>query len=103
MVRGILEDTRIRGVACTGSEAAGKAVATQAGGLLKKAVVELGGSDAYCILADADLDAAANAVVNGRLLNTGQVCISPKRVIVDKSVKPQFEKIVLEKLGNKTY
>jgi len=103
MVKGMLENPAVRGVALTGSEGAGKAVATHAGSLLKKAVVELGGSDAYCILADADLDVAANAVVNGRLLNTGQVCISPKRVIVDKSIKSDFEKLVLQKLEQKTY
>jgi len=99
----VLENRLVRGVACTGSEAAGRAVAAQAGGLLKKAVIELGGSDAYAVLADADLDTAAAAVVDGRILNTGQVCISPKRVIVDRSVKEDFEHRVLERLSTKAY
>ena len=59
-------------VALTGSEGAGRAVAAKAGGLLKKAVIELGGSDAYAVLADADLDVAADAVVNARVANSGQ-------------------------------
>jgi len=93
----------VRGVALTGSEAAGRAVAAKAGYLLKKAVIELGGSDPYVLLADADLDQAAEAVVNARVLNTGQVCIAPKRVIVDRRVKPDFERLVLEKLAKKVY
>ena len=60
------------GVALTGSEGAGRAVAAKAGGLMKKAVIELGGSDAYAVLADADLDVAADAVVNARVANSGQ-------------------------------
>eukprot|EP00927_Polykrikos_kofoidii_P001358 TRINITY_DN10493_c0_g1_i3.p1 TRINITY_DN10493_c0_g1~~TRINITY_DN10493_c0_g1_i3.p1 ORF type:complete len:489 (-),score=88.55 TRINITY_DN10493_c0_g1_i3:244-1710(-) len=103
MVASVLESPIVQGVALTGSEAAGKAVASKAGSLLKKAVVELGGNDAYAVLADADLDVAANAVVTGRLINTGQVCIAPKRVIVDKSVKAEFEQKVLEVLSQKTY
>lgn len=103
LVGGILENPLVKGVALTGSEGAGKQVASHAGSLLKKAVVELGGSDAYAILEDADLDAAAAAVVTGRLLNTGQVCISPKRAIVVKSVKAEFERKVLEQVSKKTY
>lgn len=103
LVAGVLENPLVRGVACTGSEAAGIAVATKAASLLKKCVVELGGSDGYLVLADADIDNAATAVVNGRMLNTGQVCIAPKRVIVHKSIKEPFEKKVLEKLAEKTY
>lgn len=102
-VNRVLEHGTVQGVALTGSERAGRAVAAKAGGLLKKAVVELGGSDAYAILADADLDVAADAVVNGRLLNSGQVCIAPKRAIVDRSVKSAFEKKVLERVAAKRY
>lgn len=99
----VLEHPFIQGVALTGSERAGRAVAAKAGALLKKAVVELGGSDGYVVLSDADVDAAADAVVNARLLNTGQVCIAPKRTIVEKSVKVEFERKVVEKLANKMY
>jgi len=102
-VTSVLEHQAVRGVALTGSEAAGKAVAAKAGHLLKKAVIELGGSDAYAILADADLDKAAEAVVTARIINAGQVCIAPKRAIVDKSVKAAFEQKVLEKLSQKQY
>lgn len=102
-VAAVLEHEAVCGVSLTGSESAGRSVAAKAGSLLKKAVVELGGSDAYAVLADADLDLAAEAVVNARILNTGQVCISPKRVIVDKSVKGKFEQRVLEKLAKKAY
>eukprot|EP00931_Biecheleriopsis_adriatica_P102167 TRINITY_DN77182_c0_g1_i1.p1 TRINITY_DN77182_c0_g1~~TRINITY_DN77182_c0_g1_i1.p1 ORF type:complete len:496 (-),score=91.98 TRINITY_DN77182_c0_g1_i1:41-1465(-) len=102
-VNSVLEHNAVQGVALTGSEAAGRAVAATAGSLLKKAVIELGGSDAYAVLADADLDVAADAVVNGRLLNTGQVCIAPKRAIVEKSVKAAFEQKVLEKVALKKY
>jgi len=103
MVEGVMEDPAVHGVAITGSTAAGTQVATKAGSLLKKCVVELGGSDPYVILDDADLDNAAAAVVNGRLLNTGQVCIAPKRVIVSRNVKTEFERKVLDKLSGKSY
>ncbi|CAK0801826.1 unnamed protein product [Prorocentrum cordatum] len=99
----VLDEDAIRGVAFTGSTAVGRIVAAKAGSLLKKAVIELGGSDGYAVLADADLDAAARAVVTGRMLNTGQVCIAPKRVLVEKSVKAEFEKKVLDELATKKY
>lgn len=70
---------------------------------MKKAVIEGGGSDPYAVLSDADLDQAAAAVVNGRMLNTGQVCIAPKRVIVDKSVKEELERKIVELVAKKTY
>ncbi|CAE7357269.1 sad [Symbiodinium natans] len=99
----VLEHPSVQGVALTGSEGAGRAVAAKAGGLLKKAVIELGGSDAYAVLADADLDLAAEAVVNARVANSGQTCIAPKRAIVDKRVKAAFEQKVLEKVALKKY
>ncbi|CAK9014633.1 unnamed protein product, partial [Durusdinium trenchii] len=99
----VLEHPSIQGVALTGSEVAGRAVAAKAGSLLKKAVVELGGSDAYAILADCDLDMAAEAVVNARVANSGQTCIAPKRAIVEKSVKAAFEQKVVEKISRKKY
>jgi len=99
----VLEHPLVQGVALTGSEVAGRAVAAKAGSLLKKAVVELGGSDAYAILADCDLDQAATAVVDARVANTGQTCIAPKRCIVEKSVKAAFEEKVVEKVKGKSY
>jgi len=99
----VLEHPAVQGVALTGSVGAGKAVAAKAGSLLKKAVIELGGSDAYAVLADADLDVAADAVVNGRIANTGQACIAPKRVIVDRSIKSAFEQKVVERVAQKKY
>ena len=99
----VLEHPLVQGVALTGSEVAGRAVAAKAGSLLKKAVVELGGSDAYAILADCDLDQAATAVVDARVANAGQTCIAPKRCIVEKSVKAAFEEKVVEKVKGKLY
>jgi len=102
-VAAVLENDLVRGVALTGSTWAGQQVAGQAGSLLKKCVVELGGADGYAILSDADLDVAAKAIVDGRLVNTGQSCIGPKRVIVEKSVKAEFEKKVVDLLAEKKY
>ncbi|CAL1159487.1 unnamed protein product [Cladocopium goreaui] len=99
----VLEHPLVQGVALTGSEVAGRAVAAKAGSLLKKAVVELGGSDAYAILADCDLAQAAAAVVDARVANSGQTCIAPKRVIVEKQVKAAFEELVLERVKAKQY
>merc|ERR1719171_2930970 len=102
-VNAVLENDLVRGVALTGSTHAGQTVAGKAGSLLKKCVVELGGSDGYAIFSDADVDVAAKAVVDGRLVNTGQSCIGPKRVIVDKSVRAQFEEKVVDLLAQKKY
>jgi succinate-semialdehyde dehydrogenase/glutarate-semialdehyde dehydrogenase len=102
-VDSVLENPFVQGVALTGSTGAGQKVASKAGGLLKKAVVELGGSDGYAILADADLDVAAQAVVDARLVNTGQSCIGPKRIIVDKSVRAEFEEKLVARLAEKKY
>jgi succinate-semialdehyde dehydrogenase/glutarate-semialdehyde dehydrogenase len=69
---------------------------------LKKCVLELGGSDPYVVLADADIEAAAETCVNSRLINTGQSCIAAKRFIVVDSVRGQFEEAVIEKMRNRT-
>ena len=93
----VIGNEKVTAVTITGSEGAGKAVATEAGQHLKKVVLELGGSDPYVILDDADLDQAAEACVTSRLLNTGQVCIAAKRLIVVEKVLKDFEKLVIEK------
>lgn len=89
-VAAVLADERIAAVTLTGSTAVGKLVAAQAGQLMKKQVLELGGSDPFIVLADADIPAAAKAAVKARFSNTGQSCISSKRFIVDASVADQF-------------
>lgn len=97
----IIQHPYVSGVTLTGSNAAGKVVAQEAGAALKKVVLELGGSDPYVILEDADLEFAAEQCVISRLSNAGQVCISAKRLIVVDKVKAQFEELVLAKA--KTY
>ncbi|MBI3457247.1 MAG: NAD-dependent succinate-semialdehyde dehydrogenase [Candidatus Rokubacteria bacterium] len=81
----------VAGVTLTGSTQAGGAVAAQAGRHLKKTVLELGGSDPYLILADADIEAAAAACAASRLVNSGQSCIAAKRFIVEAPVRRRFE------------
>ncbi|MGJ3243416.1 MAG: NAD-dependent succinate-semialdehyde dehydrogenase [Opitutales bacterium] len=91
----ILVNDLVRGVTMTGSTRAGETLAAQCGSQLKKAVFELGGSDAYLILADADLDAAAEACARGRMVNGGQSCIAAKRFVVEKAIQATFsEKLV---------
>lgn len=86
----ILNDPRVQGVALTGSEAAGATVAQQAAKALKKSTLELGGADAFIVLADADIEKAAKWGVFGRHWNGGQVCVSSKRMIVVDEVYDQF-------------
>ncbi|MBV7483880.1 aldehyde dehydrogenase family protein [Bordetella sp. BOR01] len=89
-VAGVLADPRVAAVTLTGSTAVGKLIAAQAGSLLKKQVLELGGSDPYIVLADADVALAAKAAVQARFSNTGQSCISSKRFIVQEAVADRF-------------
>jgi len=101
-VKDVIEDARIRAVTLTGSTPAGKAVAAQAGAVLKKTVLELGGSDPYLVLEDADLEQAAKTCVDSRLINSGQSCIAAKRFIVDTKVLAQFtERFVALMRGKK--
>jgi succinate-semialdehyde dehydrogenase/glutarate-semialdehyde dehydrogenase len=90
---GILENPHVAAVTLTGSVEAGRAVAAKAGSLLKKSVMELGGSDAYLILEDADLEAAAAVCARSRLINSGQSCIAAKRFLVVDPVRARFESL----------
>ncbi|MEV5965083.1 aldehyde dehydrogenase family protein [Kribbella sp. NPDC051952] len=89
-VAGLIEDDRIAAVTFTGSTQVGRIIAAQAGRALKKQVLELGGSDPFIVLADADLVTAANTAVKARFLNTGQSCVNAKRFIVEESVADEF-------------
>lgn len=86
----IIEDSRIQGISLTGSERAGQAVAKIAGGALKKVVLELGGSDAFIVAADADIEQAVADAITGRFGNTGQACNAAKRLIVVEAVYDKF-------------
>ena len=86
----VIDDPRIRGVALTGSEAAGAVVAARAGQNLKKTTMELGGSDAFIVLEDADLDKAVKSAVSGRMGNSGQACTASKRFIVVEALADRF-------------
>jgi succinate-semialdehyde dehydrogenase/glutarate-semialdehyde dehydrogenase len=90
-VEAIIEHPKVRAVTLTGSEPAGRAVARKSGELLKKTVLELGGSDAYLILGDADIDKAAEIATKARLVNSGQSCIAGKRFIVVEPLRERFE------------
>ena len=85
-----IADKRIKGVALTGSERAGEAVASEAGKALKKNTMELGGSDAFIVLDDADMDTAIKWGVWGRMNNTGQCCVAAKRFILDEKIADRF-------------
>ncbi len=103
----ILDNPIVKAATLTGSEAAGSAVASSAGKNIKKTVLELGGSDAYLILEDADIQEAAEICTNGRLMNAGQSCIGAKRFIVleevyDKFLKAFKKKMKAAKIGDPT-
>jgi len=90
-VKALIEDPTIAAVTLTGSVDAGRSVAATAGAALKKSVLELGGSDAYIVLEDADIDRAAEVCAAARMVNAGQSCIAGKRFIVVAEVRPAFE------------
>ncbi|GGF10477.1 NAD-dependent succinate-semialdehyde dehydrogenase [Hymenobacter cavernae] len=90
LVEKLIEDDRVQAVTLTGSELAGSKVAATAGANIKKTVLELGGSDPFIILADADLELAAKTAAQARMINSGQSCIAAKRFIVEKPVVKEF-------------
>ena len=97
-VAGLVAAPAVRAVTLTGSTGAGRAVAARAGDVLKKTVMELGGSDPYLVLEDADLEAAAETCVASRLINSGQSCIAAKRFIVVEKVRPRFEELFVARM-----
>ncbi|MAM35257.1 MAG: succinate-semialdehyde dehydrogenase [Micavibrio sp.] len=99
----LIEHDRVRAVSFTGSAEAGKIVAEKAGKVLKKTVLELGGSDPYIILEDADLDKAVEACTQGRLVNSGQTCTSAKRFIVLDSIYDDFKTKFVEAMKDAKY
>jgi len=97
-VERVIAHPRVRAVSVTGSGPAGRAVAGQAGAMLKKSVLELGGSDAYLVLEDADPQQAAAVCTKARLVNSGQSCIAGKRFIVVEAVRAEFERRFVENM-----
>jgi succinate-semialdehyde dehydrogenase/glutarate-semialdehyde dehydrogenase len=98
-VGSVIEHPLVRAATLTGSSAAGRDVAAKAGAVLKKTVLELGGSDPYLVLEDADLDRAADVSVRARLVNTGQSCIAGKRFIVVEKVRAEYERLFVERMS----
>jgi succinate-semialdehyde dehydrogenase/glutarate-semialdehyde dehydrogenase len=98
-VGALIGDDNIAAVTLTGSVAAGRSVATAAGSALKKCVLELGGSDAYVVLEDADIVSAAKIAATARMVNGGQSCIAGKRFIVTRSILEPFQKALVETMS----
>lgn len=99
-VKAVIEHPHVAAVTLTGSEFAGSQVASTAGANIKKSVLELGGSDAFIVLNDADIETAAKTAVKARMLNTGQSCIAAKRFIIEKGVYGQFARQFITELEN---
>lgn len=96
----VIADGRVHGVAFTGSEGAGRQIAALAGQHLKKVVLELGGSDPFIILDDADLDKAMDVAIRARFGNAGQICIAAKRFLVVPSRMEEFTEKMVERVNN---
>ncbi len=104
-VEGVLRDRRVKAVTLTGSELAGRKVASVAGDELKKSVLELGGSDPFIVTQSANLEEAVKVAVTARMLNNGQSCIAAKRFILEDVIAPQFTELLVKeyeklKIGN---
>jgi succinate-semialdehyde dehydrogenase/glutarate-semialdehyde dehydrogenase len=97
-VAGLIEHPAVRAVTLTGSDRAGESVAAAAGKVLKKLVLELGGSDPFVVLADADPVAVASQAAKARTINTGQSCIAAKRFIVEEPIAERFERALAEQM-----
>ena len=102
-VKQVIADSRIKGVSLTGSVGAGKAVASLAASHMKKFVMELGGSDPFIVLQDADVQSSVSALVTARLQVTGCTCISPKRAIISKEIYDQFESALANEVAKWSY
>lgn len=99
----VIEHPGVAAVTLTGSTEAGKKVASLAAGCIKKQVLELGGSDAYILLEDADMDKAVRICFEGRLVNSGQSCVAAKRFVVLRSIRDVFEKKLLALMEDARY
>ena len=95
----IISHAAVKAITLTGSERAGKSVAALAGKYLKKSVLELGGSDPFIVLADADVDQATDVVMKSRIANAGQTCIASKRFILEKSISAKFTALLIDKIS----
>jgi len=97
-VNSVIENSFVKASTLTGSEYAGSMVASKSGKMLKKSVMELGGSDPFIILKDADLELATTTAVTARLLNNGQSCIAAKRFIIEEAIAEEFEELFVKKM-----
>lgn len=98
-VAAVIEDSRVKAVTLTGSEPAGRSVASTAGKAIKKAVLELGGSDPFIVMPSADLEEAATVAVKARISNNGQSCIAGKRFIVHTDIYDEFTRLFVAKMN----